>query len=179
MSSIGIFSSYPLTTRIQAHYSKVMDKSFSLTQFTSLFPTDDACLEEIKKLRYPQGIYCYTCDDKTKHYKVQGRQAYSCEYCRHQVYPLQGTIFEKSTTPLRIWFFCMLLMTYTRGKITAKKIQSELGVTYKTAWRMKQHIHKLMKQNHADLLTDPEQTISVSFFNAFEFKVVHKQETSV
>lgn len=156
-----------------------MSGGFSTIQFTSLFPTEEACLEEIKILRYPHGIYCYICDAKTKHYKLQGRMAYSCEYCRHQVYPLQGTIFEKSTTPLRTWFFCMLLLTYTRGKISVKALQKELDVTYKTAWRMKQQIYKLMKQNHADLLTEPKKTISVSFFNAFELKVVQKQETSV
>ena len=170
---------YPLTTRIHAHYSKIMNKVFSPSNFTALFPTDDACLEEIKKLRFPQGMYCIICEDKTRHYKLQGRMAYSCEYCRHQIYPLQGTLFEKSTTPLRIWFFCMLLMTYARGKISVKTLQKELGVTYKTAWRMKQQIIRLMKQNHADLLAEPEKTISVSFFNAFELKVVHKQESSV
>jgi transposase-like protein len=154
-------------------------QQFSITQFTSLFPTENACLDEIKKLRYPHGIYCPYCSQKTKHYKLDGRAAYSCEYCRHQVFPLKGTIFEKSTTPLRIWFFCMLLMTYTRGKISAKNLQKELHVTYKTAWRMRKQIFKLMKQNHADLLAEPEKTISVSFFNAFEFKVVHKQEHSV
>ena len=147
------------------------------SHFMSLFPSEEACLEEIKKLRFPQGIYCPFCDSKTKHYKLQRRTAYSCEYCRHQIFPLQGTIFEKSSTPLRVWFFCILLMTYTRGKISIKQLQLELGVTYKTAWRMKKMILKIMKQNKTGLLTDPERTISVSFFNAFQINVVHKKES--
>ncbi len=155
-----------------------MNQLFSLSSLSTLFPTEDACLEEIKKLRYPKGIFCFHCNDTTRHYKLQARSAYSCEFCRHQVYPLNGTIFEKSSTPLRQWFFCMFLMVYTRGKISTKKIQSEIGVTYKTAWRMRQRIMRLMKQNHADLLAEPVKVLSVSFFNAFELKIVQKQEES-
>ena len=153
-----------------------MNNHFSLTHLTEIFPTNDACLEEIKKLRYPQGIPCGRCYKVTKHYKLQGRPVYSCEYCRHQVYPLRGTIFEKSSTPLRTWFFCMYLLASTRGKIPVKKLQQELEVTYKTAWRMRQRVLRLMKQHRGDLLEEPEKTISFSFFNAFELKVVQKQE---
>lgn len=153
-----------------------MEQSFSLTDLSALFPDEESCLEEIKKLRYPKGIACGRCYKVTKHYKVRGRTAYACEYCRHQVYPLRGTIFEKSSTPLRIWFFSIYLMTTTRGKISGKRLASELGVTYKTAWRMRQRVFQLMKQHRGDLLAEPEKIISVSFFNAFELRVVQKHE---
>src|SRR6266571_90908 len=39
-----------------------------------------------------------------------------------------------STTPLHIWFHAMYLMGSTRCGISAKQIQRETGVTYKTAW---------------------------------------------
>lgn len=153
-----------------------MAQGFSLSYIASRFPTEEACLEEIKKLRYPNGIACIICEQVTKHYKLRGRPAYCCEYCRHHTYPLAGTIFDKSSTSLRIWFFCMFLMTCTRGRISIKALQRELGVTYKTAWRMKSMILKLMKQNHGDLLSGPEKVLSVSFFNAFELKVIQKEE---
>lgn len=153
-----------------------MNTHFALSELTEIFPTEDVCLEEIKRLRYPQGIACGRCYKVTKHYKLEGRTAYACEYCRHQVYPLRGTIFEKSTTPLRLWFFCMYIMTVTRGKISVKSLQSEMGVTYKTAWRMHKNVLHLMKQHRGDLLQEAEKTISFSFFNAFELKVVEKQE---
>jgi len=153
-----------------------MQEGFTPTQLTELFPSDEACLDEIKKLRYPQGIPCGRCYKITKHYKLAGRSAYSCEYCRHQVYPLRGTIFEKSSTSLRLWFFCMYLMTTTRGKISVIQLQQQLDVTYKTAWRMRKLVLRLMKQHRGDLLAEPERTISFSFFNAFELRVVEKQE---
>lgn len=62
--------------------------------------------------------------------------------------------------------------------MSVKQLQKELGVTYKTAWRMRQKVFRLMKQHRGDLLQEPERTISFSFFNAFELKVVHKQEQS-
>ena len=117
---------------------------FSLTQFLSRFPDDGVCLEEIKRQRFPHGIFCKNCKLFTKHYKLNGRLAYSCKLCRTQVYPLTGTIFEKSTTPLRVWFFALFLMTHTRAEITIKQLQNELGVTYKTAWLIRTTLRYLM-----------------------------------
>ena len=67
---------------------------------------------------------------------AQEPPAYSCQYCRHQVYPTKGTIFERSTTSLQLWFWAIYLMSSTRCRIPAKQLQREIGVTYKTAWRM-------------------------------------------
>src|SRR5437016_6182452 len=61
--------------------------------------------------------------------------------------PLAGTIFEKSPTPLRLWFYAMYLMGSTRCGISAKQIQRETGVTYKTAWRMFKQIRTLVSED--------------------------------
>jgi transposase len=153
-----------------------MNQEFKLSNLSYLFPTDEACLEEIKKLKFPRGINCFKCRKLTKHYKLTNRMAYSCEYCRNQVYPLSGTIFEKSTTPLRIWFYAFYLMTNTWGRISIIDLQKELGVTYKTAWSMSKKIKLLMSQNNADLLTESKRVFSWSIFNAFEFKVEQKKK---
>lgn len=151
---------------------------YSFKAFSRRFPDDLSCLQEIKNVRYPQGVTCPVCKKVTKHYKLHNRTAYSCSVCRHQLFPLTETIFEKTTTPLRLWFFCMFLMSSTRGKITAKQLERELHVTYKTAWRMRKCIFALMKQNRADLLAEPEKVLSISFFNAFEVRFVQKQDAS-
>ncbi len=127
---------------------------FSLKEFFSRFPNDDACLEEIKKLRFPNGITCPKCQKVTKFYKITKRPGYACEFGGHVVYPLSGTILEKTTTPLQYWLYAMYLMTKTRSGISAKQLQRELGVTYKTAWRMFKQIRMLMSSDSSSDLLD-------------------------
>src|SRR5438105_5172668 len=120
------------------------EHKFTLQEFDQRFSNDDSCLDEIFKLRYPNGADCVTCKKVTKYYKLKGRKAYSCEFCRTQTHPLAGTIFEKTTTPLKLWFHGLFLMTQTRSGISAKQLERMLGVTYKTAWRMWKQIRTLM-----------------------------------
>ena len=110
---------------------------YTVEDFNREFPDDDACLQHIADMRFPNGIaICIKCDTERKHHRVRGRTAYACDYCGWHMYPLAGTIFEKTTTSLRLWFYAMYLMGSTRCGISAKQIQRETGVTYKTAWRM-------------------------------------------
>lgn len=122
----------------------LMNDKFTISQFLKRFPNDEACIEEIKILRYSDGITCPKCGKITNFYKIKGRTAYSCSLCGTHVYPLAGTIFDKTTTSLRLWFYAIYLMAQTRAGISAKQLQRELGVTYKTAWRMFKQIRMLM-----------------------------------
>src|SRR5207248_11509059 len=106
------------------------------------------CLEYIKEQRFPNGVaHCAKCQKDRKHHRVSGRTAYACDHCGNHIYPLAGTIFEKTTTSLRLWFYAMYLMGSTRCGISAKQIQRETGVTYKTAWRMFRQIRTLMAED--------------------------------
>ena len=126
-------------------------KKFTVHQFNQMFPDEDTCLDTVRDMLYPEGIVCRNCQDVTTHYRLKGRKAYSCQYCGSQVYPLAGTIFAKSSTPLRSWFYSMYLMASTRTGISAKQLERELGVTYKTAWRMFKEIRKLMNEDSGPL----------------------------
>jgi transposase-like protein len=108
---------------------------------TREFPNEDACLEFIKETRWPKGVpHCAKCGIARKHHRVRGRKAYACDRCGAHVYPLRGTIFARSSTSLLKWFHVIWLLTSAAPRITAKRIQRETGVTYKTAWRM---LHRL------------------------------------
>ena len=121
---------------------------YTVEQFHAEFPTSDSCLEFIKEQRWPDGrTYCEKCETEHKHYRVTGRTAYACDHCGNHIYPLAGTIFEKSTTSLLTWFHAMYLMANTRCGISAKQIQRETGVTYKTAWRMFKQIRTLFSED--------------------------------
>jgi transposase len=72
-----------------------------------------------------------------------GLGTYACMEGCH-TYPCAGTIFEHSSTPLKLWFHAMYLMTATRNGVSAKEIQRQLGVTYKCAWRIGHQLRILM-----------------------------------
>ena len=127
--------------------------NISLKTFLRKYPNSDACLEAIFQKRFPNGVNCIKCKKITKYYKIERRTAYSCEFCRTQIYPLSGTVFEKSSIDLRLWFYAMFLMIKTRSGISAKQLERELGVCYKTALRMFRQIRGLMEENNGDLLT--------------------------
>ncbi len=122
-------------------------QKYTINQFEKDFPDDDACLDRIMEQRFPgRVVFCLKCKAERKHYRIAGRKVYGCDHCGTQIAPLAGTIFEKSSTPLRLWFHAMFQMGSTKCGISAKQIQRETGVTYKTAWRMFKQIRSLMSE---------------------------------
>lgn len=124
-------------------------KRYTIKDFNRDFPNDAACLAWLKMYLYPEGIICKNpkCpryQQFTQHYRVITRRSYSCAYCGHHVHPTAGTVFHKSSTSLKSWFYAVFLMAQTRCGISAKQLQRELGVTYKTAWRMFRQIRSLL-----------------------------------
>src|SRR5438876_3807482 len=126
--------------------SKASDARFTIFEFEREFPNDAACMDYLVRLLYPFGITCPTCGKVTKHYRREKRTAYSCQFCGYDEYPMKGTIFQDSATSLRLWFYAIHLMASTRCGISAKQLERELGVTYKTAWRMFNKIRSLVPQ---------------------------------
>jgi transposase-like protein len=139
--------------RVKSSYS-----DYSVTEFLREFPDDAACLEHLWRTRHsPDGehAYCPKCneDQRFKRYATaQGRQSWTCTACGHHVHPTAGTIFAKSSTSLRLWFHAMYLMTSTRCGISAKQLERELGVHYKTAWRMFNKIRNELMKDDAEPL---------------------------
>jgi transposase len=92
-----------------------------------------------------------------KYATKQRRQSWTCTACGHHVHPTAGTIFDKSSTSLHLWFYAMYLMSSTRTGLSAKQLERELGVSYKTAWRMLNLIRtELMEQDDEPLSGEVE-----------------------
>nr|MDP2190583.1 IS1595 family transposase [Rhodoferax sp.] len=118
---------------------------YTFKQFQAEYPTDDACLDAIMLRKYGQSPTCPGCGVVgAKFFRITGRRGYACQDCGHHVYPCVGTPFEKSTTPLTLWFHAMYLMTATRNGVSGKELERQLGVTYKTAYRIGIELRKLM-----------------------------------
>ena len=116
----------------------------TLRQFQDRFPTEDSCLEHLKLTRFGERHECDKCGKDAQFYRVKTRRSYACEHCGHQVYPTAGTPFHRTRTSLRDWFHVMFLFCSTRSGVAAKEVERQIGVTYKTAWRMCHEIRKYM-----------------------------------
>jgi transposase len=131
------------------------ESTYSMMEFMRDFPDDAACLDYLWRTRFAEDgahTHCPKCDKTRKFHRVKDRPSYDCDTCGHHIHPTAGTIFHKSPTSLHLWFYAMYVMASTRCGISAKQLERELGVTYKTAWRMFNLIrNELMKQD------DPEQ----------------------
>jgi transposase len=114
---------------------------YTITQFRQEFPDDDTCLAFIFTQKFPEA---------EGYYRVKGRKCWSHKTTKHQIHPLVGTIFEKSSTPLTIWFEAIYLFSVSKNGVSAKELQRHFGFTYKTAWRVGHAIRALMVQG-----TDP------------------------
>lgn len=144
----------PPANRKNPTRAKSSDSQFSLMEFMREYANDEACLQSLWRRRYsPDGehAYCPKCEVERifrRYETAQQRQSWNCIACGHYLYPTAGTIFHKSSTSLHLWFYAMYLMASTRCGISAKQLEREIGVTYKTAWRMFKLIrHELMEQD--------------------------------
>jgi transposase len=144
----------PPVNRKQPKRAASSDSKYSLMEFMREFPDDDACLEFLWRQRYSQDglhAHCPKCETEREFKRYthsQQRQAWTCQACGKHLAPTAGTIFHKSSTSLHLWFYAMYLMASTRCGISAKQLERELGVTYKTAYRIAQKIrHNLMAED--------------------------------
>lgn len=138
-----------------------MSKAPTLRQFQDRFPTEDSCLDHLFQVRYA-GTDCPKCKRPVKYSRVKGRRAYQCQWCANFLYPTAGTPFDRTRTSLRDWFYVMFMFCTTRNGVAAKEIQRQIGVTYKTAWRMAHEIRKYMGQlDSDDPLGGPGQIVEI------------------
>ena len=122
----------------------------TVRDFFKQFPDDDTCLQHLFNVRYGKDHSCPKCEKKGNWPRLSGHKAFSCQWCGHHIHPMAGTIYEGSTTPLQLWFYAMFLFTKSRNGVSGKELQRQLGVTYKTAWRMGHKIREHMARVDGD-----------------------------
>lgn len=106
------------------------------------FTTDEDCLEFIFDAQHNRKCSCggsYTLK--------AGRRQFQCSKCRFQIAPTAYTLFHKSDTPLTLWFKAILTFSNAKSGISAKEMERQLEVTYKTAWRILHLIRKALEQD--------------------------------
>ena len=108
------------------------------------FPTEESCIEYYLNVRYPYGVHCNHCGSIKVYHRNNSAKVFDCNDCGNTFSPFKGTIFEKSSTDMRKWFYAIHLFLNGKKGISGLQLQREIGVTYKTAWRMLQQIRMAM-----------------------------------
>lgn len=113
-------------------------------EFLNKFPTEKAVADYFLKIRYQNHVACNHCGSVKVYQRNDNIKLFDCADCRNTFSPFKGTIFEKSSTDLRKWMYAIHLFLNGKKGISAMQLQREIGVTYKTAWRMLQQIRIAM-----------------------------------
>ncbi len=121
-------------------------EKFTINDFNKKYSNENACLHQVFLNRYDNLENCPECKSKFSFHKVSDRKCYACAYCGYQIHPLSNTIFHKSSTSLKNWFFAIFLFSNSKNSISAKELERQLVVTYKCAYRMTQQIRKLFEE---------------------------------
>jgi len=131
-----------------------MPNEMTFEQFRTRYATEAVCAEALFHARWPNGFNCPSCGHR-ECYELRTRRLplYECRSCRRQTSLIVGTIMEGSRTPLTLWFQALFLHARPQG-ISASRLASVIGTTYKTAWLI---CHKI---RHAMSACDSQELLS-------------------
>lgn len=116
------------------------------------FPDDEACLNYLAELRWPQGFVCPACGEGG--YWRTGRGMWMCRSCARKTSVTAGTIFHRTHTPLSTWFAAIWFVTSQKNGISALGLQRALGFgSYETAWAWMHKLRRAMVRPDRDRLS--------------------------
>jgi transposase-like protein len=113
-------------------------------EFNRRFPTEETAIDYFYQVRYNNKLTCPHCGAQVNLYRTARQKVCICHSCENTFSPFSGTMFEKSTTDIRKWFYAIHLVLNAKKGISACHLQREIGTTYRTAWRMLHQIRTAM-----------------------------------
>lgn len=114
------------------------------------FGNEEACQSYLERLRWPDGFACPSCGHREIPYRAS-RLRLMCRQCSHQASITAGTIFDRTRTPLRVWFAAAWYLTNQKQGVSALGLQRVLGLgSYQTAWTMLHRLRRAMLRPDRD-----------------------------
>jgi len=111
----------------------------STGDFLAWFGSDVDCLDYLEWLRWPDGFVCPRCGKSGGWPIADGR--FCCIACEARTSVTAGTIFDRTRTPLTVWFHAGWLFATSKDGVSAQSLQRTLEIgSYQTAWAM---LHRL------------------------------------
>jgi hypothetical protein len=132
--------------------SEIMARGLSLSEFKAAFPTDAHCEAFLIERRWPKGFICPCCAGN-RGIRLKSRpRLIECGGCGRQSSVTAGTMMHRSKLALTTWFWAAHLMATHSNGMSARQMEDQLGVTYKTAWLLAQKLRRSMIDPQRDLL---------------------------
>jgi transposase-like protein len=130
-----------------------VDYPATFQDFLAWFPDDEACVEYLALLRWPDGFVCPACGVADQPW-LTGRGLRMCRSCGRKTSPTAGTIFHRTRSPLTTWFTAMWLVTSQKNGVSALGLQRAMGLgSYETAWAWMHKMRRAMVRPGRDLLS--------------------------
>ena len=123
-------------------------KGLSEVAFQENYGLDAHCEAVLEAMRWLNGFTSPECGCTTGH-RLQSRGLHQCADCRQQTSITAGTIFEHTKLPLTIWFRGMYHLTQSKNAVSAMKLIRRLGISYNTAWMLKQKLMQVTLEREA------------------------------
>jgi hypothetical protein len=113
----------------------------TLQEFDEWFSTESACIDYLKRLRWPEGFICPICSGR-KGWQM-GTGLIRCAACQQKISVIAGTIFQGTRKPLKLWFQAMWYITSQKFGGNALGLKRVIGLgSYQTAWSW---LHKMRR----------------------------------
>jgi transposase-like zinc ribbon protein len=115
------------------------------------FGGDEDCLDYLEWLRWPDGFTCPRCDHAGGWRLGDGR--IECGGCHKRTSLTAGTIFDKTRTPLTVWFHACWPFATAKDGISAQHLQRALEIgSCQTAWAMLGRLRSVLVRASRDRL---------------------------
>jgi len=102
-------------------------------EFDRRFCHEQACLDYLFNLRWPEGFVCPDCGHRQ--YRKSARELFLCRQCQKQISVTAGTLFHGTKKPLAVWFKALWWFSTRKSGVNAVDLQQQLGLgSYRTAW---------------------------------------------
>src|SRR3954469_14548237 len=120
-------------------------------EFMTWFSTDADCLDYLEWLRWPAGFVCPECGQGG--WRV-GDGRFECAGCGRRTSVTAGTIFDRTRTPLTVWFTACWQFAAAKDGISALSLQRALEIgSYQTAWAMLHRLRSVLVRPGRERLT--------------------------
>lgn len=123
----------------------------SVGDFHAWFATDADCLDYLEWLRWPDGFICPDCGQSGGWLMGDGR--FKCQSCQLRTSVTAGTIFDRTRTPLTVWFTACWQFVSGKDGISAMSLKRTLEIgSYQTAWAMLHRLRSVLVRSGRDQL---------------------------